>query len=79
MTQPTVFMAEMTWPEFGACLKDGPVIFLPTGMLEQHGPHLPMGVDHLLPTTVLSLHQLIMVISRCRVLVVVLTSPAARD
>lgn len=52
MTQATVMMAEMTWPEFAACLEHDPIVFLPTGMLEQHGPHLPMGVDHLLPTAI---------------------------
>ncbi|MFC2967652.1 creatininase [Acidimangrovimonas pyrenivorans] len=48
----SVLMAEMTWPEYAAALKDNPVVFLPTGALEQHGPHLPMGVDHLLPTAI---------------------------
>lgn len=52
MKKPTVLMAEMTWPEFSERLKNEPVVFLPTGMLEQHGPHLPMGVDHLLPTAI---------------------------
>ncbi|WP_148252174.1 creatininase [Aidingimonas lacisalsi] len=52
MNQPTVMMAELTWPEFAASLERDPVVFLPTGMLEQHGPHLPMGVDHLLPTAI---------------------------
>ncbi|SHE76875.1 creatinine amidohydrolase [Modicisalibacter ilicicola DSM 19980] len=52
MNQPTVMMAEMTWPEFGERLASDPIVFLPTGMLEQHGPHLPMGVDHLLPTAI---------------------------
>lgn len=52
MTRPTVMMAEMTWPEFAERLEGDPVVFLPTGMLEQHGPHLPMGVDHLLPVAI---------------------------
>jgi creatinine amidohydrolase len=25
---------------------------IPTGALEQHGPHLPLGVDHMLPTAI---------------------------
>lgn len=52
MKSETVMMAEMTWPDFAARMEQRPVIFLPTGMLEQHGPHLPMGVDHLLPTAI---------------------------
>ncbi len=45
-------MAEMTWPEYAEALRRNPVVFLPTGALEQHGPHLPMGVDHMLPTAI---------------------------
>lgn len=48
----SVMMAEMTWPEYADALKRNPVVFLPTGALEQHGPHLPMGVDHLLPAAI---------------------------
>lgn len=52
MTDSTVMMAELTWPEFAERIADNAVVFLPTGMLEQHGPHLPLGVDHLLPTAI---------------------------
>ena len=52
MNRPSVMMAEMTWPEFSERLREDTVVFLPTGMTEQHGPHLPMGVDHLLPTAI---------------------------
>ncbi|MEM1387938.1 MAG: creatininase [Pseudomonadota bacterium] len=46
----TVLLSEMTWPELDARVKAGPpIIFLPTGALEQHGPHLPLGTDALLP------------------------------
>jgi creatinine amidohydrolase len=48
----THLMAEMTWPEYAEALKSNPVVFLPTGTLEQHGPHLPMAVDYLLPTSI---------------------------
>lgn len=47
-----VFMPEMTWPEYAEALKTDPVVFLPTGALEQHGPHLAMGLDYLLPTAI---------------------------
>lgn len=48
----TMMMGEMTWPEYAEALKRNPVVFLPTGAVEQHGPHLPMGVDYLLPTAI---------------------------
>lgn len=48
----TVMMAEMTWPDYAEALKRDPVVFIPTGALEQHGPHLPMGVDHMLPSAI---------------------------
>ncbi|MGR3571420.1 creatininase [Brevirhabdus sp.] len=47
-----VLMTEMTWPDYAEALKGDPVVFLPTGTLEQHGPHLPMGVDHMLPLAI---------------------------
>lgn len=52
MTDTNHLMAEMTWPEYGQWLQRNPVIFLPTGMVEQHGPHLPLGVDHQLPLAI---------------------------
>lgn len=51
-TSDRVFMPEMTWPEYAEALKTNPVVFLPTGALEQHGPHLAMGLDYLLPTAI---------------------------
>jgi len=42
-------MAEMTSPEFAARIDAGAVVFIPTGTTEQHGPHLPLGVDFQLP------------------------------
>ena len=53
MTSPnpkTVMMDRMSWPEFRDALKSNPVVFLPCGATEQHGPHLPLSVDCLLPT-----------------------------
>jgi Creatinine amidohydrolase/Domain of unknown function (DUF1989) len=45
----TNMMAELTWIEYQDRLKrDNPVILLPVGALEQHGPHLPMGTDHMI-------------------------------
>lgn len=48
----SVFMAEITWPHFEERIKAGTPVFLPVGATEQHGPHLPLGVDVFLPTKV---------------------------
>lgn len=39
----------MTWPEVAGVSKDV-VVLIPTGSLEQHGPHLPLFTDSLLAT-----------------------------
>ena len=44
-------LAEMTWPEVGALSRDT-VVVIPTGSLEQHGPHLPLFTDSILATAV---------------------------
>ncbi len=48
----SVFMAELSWPELEAKTKARAPFFLPVGATEQHGPHLPLGVDVILPTGV---------------------------
>lgn len=49
----TNLMAEMTWIEYQNRLKTEPLtVLLPVGALEQHGHHLPMGTDHLLPLAI---------------------------
>lgn len=48
----SVFLAELTWPEFAGKAKDGAIVFLPLGATEQHGPHMAMNVDVVLPTAV---------------------------
>lgn len=49
----TNMMAEMTWVEYRSRLEaGGTTVLLPVGALEQHGHHLPMGTDHLLPTAI---------------------------
>ena len=48
----TVFMAELTWPEWQERVARNPPVFLPVGATEQHGPHLPLNVDVVLPTGV---------------------------
>jgi creatinine amidohydrolase len=50
MPQQTVFAAEMAWPDYDARVRGGNVpILLPIGSMEQHGHHMPMNVDVLLP------------------------------
>lgn len=48
----SVFMAELTWPEFQARVKDNVPVFFPLGTTEQHGPHMALNVDVVLPTGV---------------------------
>lgn len=48
----TVFMSEMSWDVYERRLGAGAVLLLPCGTIEQHGYHLPLGVDKLLPTRV---------------------------
>lgn len=45
-------LAELTWPEVGTLAGDGVVVLIPTGSLEQHGPHLPLFTDSILATAV---------------------------
>ncbi|MFN7924662.1 MAG: creatininase family protein [Bryobacteraceae bacterium] len=37
-----------TWPELGEVAKKQPVVVLPIGSVEDHGPHLPLDVDNFL-------------------------------
>ncbi|MFG2140938.1 creatininase family protein [Streptomyces sp. NPDC048650] len=38
-------MADLTYPEVEAAAGRGACVLLPTGVIEQHGPHLPLGTD----------------------------------
>lgn len=40
-----VAIDRLTWQEYAARVKENPVLVVPVGSLEQHGPHLPLGVD----------------------------------
>jgi creatinine amidohydrolase len=42
---PTRQFIELTQPEIAAQLKRNPLVILPAGSVEQHGPHLPSGTD----------------------------------
>jgi creatinine amidohydrolase len=48
----SVFMAELSWPEWRDKIAGGAAVFIPIGATEQHGPHLPLNVDVILPTAV---------------------------
>lgn len=48
MSSPTsIQLKELSWPEVESYLNehDSPTIIVPIGSTEQHGPHLPTGVD----------------------------------
>ena len=42
---PSRYFMELTQPEIAAQLKQHPLVILPAGSVEQHGPHLPTGTD----------------------------------
>jgi creatinine amidohydrolase len=42
---PTRFWAEMSWKDFQSADMEEAIAVLPTAAVEQHGPHLPLGVD----------------------------------
>lgn len=44
-----VFYERLTPDEFLKVVKQTPIAYLPLGTLEYHGPHLPLGSDHLQP------------------------------
>lgn len=52
MATPGVRIADMTWFEFAQRMQDDPIVLLPTGSVEQHGPHLPLLTDVILPSAV---------------------------
>lgn len=48
----SVFYADLTWPEAEARVAAGAPVFLPLGATEQHGRHMALGVDVILPSAV---------------------------
>ena len=48
----SVWMGEMTWPEYAAKLEKGAIMIIPLGALEQHGYHMTLNVDAVCPGTV---------------------------
>ena len=52
MKPETVFLGEMTSPEVEAFLKTKHTVIVPVGAVEQHGPHLALLTDVLIPQEV---------------------------
>jgi len=51
MSSSSPFAAERPWPDYLAAVRDGKApILIPLGSMEQHGHHMPLHVDVLLPT-----------------------------
>ncbi len=48
----SVFYAELPWPVAERRVKDGAPVFLPLGATEQHGRHMALNVDVVLPTAI---------------------------
>ena len=48
--QRTRLLADMTWPEVRTAVERKAGVVLPVGSTEQHGYHLPLSTDALLPT-----------------------------
>lgn len=47
-------MADMTYTEYEAAVRNGAVALWGLGVIEEHGPHLPLGSDAYLPTAYLT-------------------------
>ena len=48
MPRQSYLYQHYTWPELGEVSKKQPVVVLPIGSVEDHGPHLPLDVDNFL-------------------------------
>ena len=48
-------MADMTFPELERAAEQGAVVLWALGVIEQHGPHLPLATDVYIPSAVLRL------------------------
>jgi creatinine amidohydrolase len=42
---PSRYFIDLTQPEIAAQFRNNPLVILPAGSVEQHGPHLPTGTD----------------------------------
>jgi creatinine amidohydrolase len=48
MTREHIAIGDMTWPDVKALIATTPVVVLPVGAVEQHGPHMPLLTDTLM-------------------------------
>lgn len=48
-------MADMTYPEIEQAARAGAAVLWPLGVIEQHGPHLPLATDVYIPLAILRL------------------------
>lgn len=46
----TIYFEDMKSPEIGQYVKDDALIIIPTGMIEEHGLHLPVSTDNIIAT-----------------------------
>jgi creatinine amidohydrolase len=52
MARP-VLISEMTWTDYDERVRaDPPLVLLPVGSLEQHGPHTPLATDTMIPMAI---------------------------
>jgi creatinine amidohydrolase len=47
-----IHMGDLSWPAFQERVDKGAVLLLPVGATEQHGRHLPLSVDAIIPTAI---------------------------
>ncbi|HHW17480.1 MAG TPA: creatininase family protein [Firmicutes bacterium] len=45
MNQKKLLYEKLTWPEVAQAAREGKFILVPAGMIEDHGPHLPVDTD----------------------------------
>jgi creatinine amidohydrolase len=48
----SVMIGELAWPEYARRIREGQAVLIPIGALEQHGPHMSMNPDVLLPSAI---------------------------
>lgn len=48
----SVLIPELAWPDYAQRVQQGAPVFIPIGALEQHGPHMSMNPDVLLPSAI---------------------------
>lgn len=52
MNKKSYYYQHYTWPELGELAKRQPVVVLPIGSVEDHGPHLPLDTDNFLISSI---------------------------